>query len=330
MQQRSERAKHVNECLCHLEPLYLMEKESADQDGNPDVPPPTLNEPQCQHLLKQTAMMASVYDKLWERDRLELVSARAGADAAGRADLEAMMLATGGMDETRRSSSIDDIAHDTKGAPFCNNSRVTSRPIRGGREKGWMFNKEDLLERFMTFLKAKEGVTVQVAHSFVNNILLGRDLCGVSMLDFAPYLVWTPIFSARKHRVLVHEQAGCVYPRVRRRSPPTASRGSCSTGTRLHRKFVAHEHAFCHSGYIDVTALADAQILLRDGTNEWELYEFQVGANNFVEFRVDRLGQTETVDSDFYSAIREKLGGEGLLQCALAERFDSTWIPFER
>ena len=93
---------------------------------------------------------------------------------------------------------------------------------------------------------------------------------------------------------------------------------------------MAHEHAFCHSGYIDVTALADAQILLRDGTNEWELYEFQVGANNFVEFHVDRLGQTETVDSDFYSAIREKLGGEGLLQCALAERFDSTWIPFER
>lgn len=89
-----------------------MENGSADHDDDPDVPPPTLDEPQWKRLLKQASTVASVYEKLCERDRLELVSARAGADAAGRADLEALMLATSGVDEARRSSSIDGSARD--------------------------------------------------------------------------------------------------------------------------------------------------------------------------------------------------------------------------
>lgn len=89
-----------------------MEKESAERDGDPDVPMPVLDKPQWKRLLKQAATVATVYEKLCERDRLELVSARAGVDAAGRGDLEAMMIATDGMDEARRRSSIDGIAHD--------------------------------------------------------------------------------------------------------------------------------------------------------------------------------------------------------------------------
>lgn len=328
IQQRSERAKHLKECMCHFDPLYLMEKESADHDGDPAVPLPTLNEPQWRRLLQQAATVASMYEKLCERDRLELVSARTGADAAGRADSEAMMLATRGMDEARRSSSIVDIARDvlkerpvgttdTLLASYCECERLKghfSVDSRGKLEKGWIFNEEDLLERFMSFLKAKEGVTVQVAHRFVNSILLSRDVSGVSMLDLHHnYGLQIPL----PHNTVYWwmKQAGCVF--------------SSSTQT-----FHADDHSmpevvqYRDEVYIeklwrmslrlplwvqvDVTALTDAQSsLLTDGNNEWELYEYHHGADKFVEFHVDRLGQTEAVDSEFFSAIREKLGDEG-------------------
>lgn len=104
--------KHFNACKVHFDSLNLLEQETADPDDDNNVSLPT--ELQWKRLLKQATTVASLYEKLCERGRLGFVSARAGAGAAGRADLEAMMMATGGMDEARRSFSIDDIAHDVQ------------------------------------------------------------------------------------------------------------------------------------------------------------------------------------------------------------------------
>lgn len=181
-------------------------------------------------------------------------------------------------------------------------------------EKGWLFNEEDLLERFMTFVKAKQGATVQVAHTFVTRILLGQDACGVSMWDLHHnYGLQIPVRDNTVYWWM--KQAGCVYSSATQ-TFHADSHNNAEVVQYRNEVYIAKLWRMSLRlplwVQVDVTALTDAQILLlKDGNNEWELCEYQVGADNFVEFHADRLGQTKAVESEFFPAIREKLGDEG-------------------
>lgn len=147
--------------------------------------------------MRQATTVASMYEKLCEGDRLELVCAIAGAEAADLDDSEAMMEAPDGMRKARQSSTLYDIAHEVlKYRPFVDTSTALvwnrecvrlkgdfSADSRGKLEKGWLLDEEYLFSQLLTYLKSQKRVTVQLAPKFVNETLLHPDTCDVSALD---------------------------------------------------------------------------------------------------------------------------------------------------
>lgn len=120
----SERVKHLKKYEWMFQALYPSGKETG-ADGDPNVPPPALTEAQSRRLMMQGNTVAEVYEALCKRDRLELVHAKAGAEAADRADFEAMEAATNAMGEARRNSTIKTIAQEVqKDRPFVATSTV--------------------------------------------------------------------------------------------------------------------------------------------------------------------------------------------------------------
>lgn len=276
--------------------------------------------------MRQATTVADVYEALCKRDRLELTHAKAGVDAADRADLRGMVAATKAMGEARRSSSIYVAQEVQKDRPFVCTTTVVwyrecerlegyfSADSRGKLERAWLLGEEDLLTRFTTYLKSLKRVTVHQAWQFVNNCLLRPDKCGMSAVDLhEKYGLSLPLSQNTERRWM--KRAGCKYERA---TQTYYTDGHNKPDVVKYRDETHIEQLWRISlrlplwVQVEITPTVEEQMpRLKAANNVWKLYEFEVDDRKFVEFHVDRLAQAEGEGSGCLSGIREKLGDEG-------------------